>query len=99
MAFTHGVYTSERSTALTAPITATAGLQVVFGTAPIHLVEDTKDVLKPQIVYTFEEAEKKLGFSEDFKNFTICMSMKACFDLYAVAPVVFVNVLDPASAT
>lgn len=31
--YKHGVYTSEQATSMTAPVTGTAGLQVVVGTA------------------------------------------------------------------
>ena len=37
MAYPHGVYNSEVDTSLTSPIQGSAGLQVIFGTAPIHL--------------------------------------------------------------
>ena len=39
MAYFHGVYNSEIDTSLTAPIQGSAGLQVIFGTAPLHLSE------------------------------------------------------------
>ena len=37
MAFQHGVRVSEQPTSLIAPVLGTAGLQVVFGTAPVNL--------------------------------------------------------------
>ena len=40
MSYNHGVYNREIGTSLTAPIRGTAGLQVIFGTAPIHLAAD-----------------------------------------------------------
>ena len=40
MSYFHGVYNSEIDTSLTAPIQGSAGLQVIFGTAPIHLSRD-----------------------------------------------------------
>lgn len=96
MAYRHGVYNQEQDTSLTAPIQSTAGLQVVFGTAPIHLADDpAAAVNKPVLVYSMPEAQKALGYSDDFKNFTLCQSMSACFQVFNVAPVVFVNVLDP----
>ena len=36
MAYKHGVYTSEVATSMVAPITGTAGLQVIVGTAPVN---------------------------------------------------------------
>ena len=40
MAFQHGVRTQEQPTSLVAPVLGTAGLQVVFGTAPVNLADD-----------------------------------------------------------
>lgn len=96
MAYRHGVYNLEQDTSLTTPIQSTAGLQVVFGTAPIHLADNPEAAVnKPVLVYSMPEAQKALGYSDDFKNFTLCQSMSACFQVFNVAPVIFVNVLDP----
>ncbi len=97
MAFQHGVRVSEQPTSLIAPVLGTAGLQVVFGTAPVNLAEDPYSVTNtPVIAYSWSEAVKKLGYSPDYKHYTLCQSMYASFQLIGVAPVVFVNVLDPA---
>ena len=39
MAFEHGVRILEQPTSLVAPVLGTAGLQVVFGTAPVNLAD------------------------------------------------------------
>ena len=39
MAYKHGVYTSEVATSMVAPITGTAGLQVIVGTAPVNILQ------------------------------------------------------------
>lgn len=97
MAFYHGVKTSEQATSVIAPVQTTAGLPIVFGTAPVHLTEDPNAVVnKPIICYSWEEAVQQLGYSEDWAHFTLCEAMYAQFKLYGVAPIVFVNVLDPA---
>lgn len=96
MAYTHGVYNAEQATSLTAPVESAAGLQVIFGTAPIHLAEDPFAAANsPKLCHSFAECTAALGYSEDFERFTICQSMDACFRVFAVAPVIFVNVLDP----
>ena len=41
MAYKHGVYNTEQATSLTVPVQGSAGLQVIFGTAPIHPVSYT----------------------------------------------------------
>lgn len=96
MAFQHGVRVSEQPTSLIAPVLGTAGLQVVFGTAPVNLADDPYSVTNtPVIAYSWPEAVKKLGYSADYAKYTLCQSMYASFQLIGVAPVVFVNVLDP----
>lgn len=94
MAFFHGIKTSEIDTAVVATAQTTAGLPVVFGTAPIHLAEEPK-INEPVICYSWSEAKKYLGYHEDWDKYTLCEPMYAEFKLFAVAPVVFINVLDP----
>lgn len=96
MAFFHGVRASEVATALVTPVNTTAGLPVVFGTAPVHLTADPeKYVNKPVICYSWDEAVSALGYSEDWDKYTLCEAMYSEFKLYAASPIVFVNVLDP----
>lgn len=96
MAYEHGVRVLEQATSVLAPVTGTAGLQVVFGTAPVNLAADPYGVTnKPILANSWEEAVTQLGYSSDFKSYTLCQSMYASFKLVGVAPVIFVNVLDP----
>lgn len=95
MAYKHGVYTSEVPTSIVPPVNTTAGLPVVFGTAPIHLAAEPAEANKPLLCYTYAEAVAALGYSDDWGSYTLCEAMKAAFALYNRAPVVFVNVLDP----
>lgn len=98
MPYQHGVRVLEQPTGVVAPITGTAGLQVVIGTAPINLAEDPEAVTNvPVIAHSFSEAVAQLGYSEDFEKYTLCQAMYASFKLFAVAPVIFINVLDPAT--
>ena len=92
----HGVGVIEQSTSLTTPVESAAGLQVIFGTAPIHLLKDpAAAVNKPFLCYSFAECQLGLGYSDDFKDFSLCQSMDASFRVFSVAPVILVNVLDP----
>lgn len=93
----HGVRVVEEGTDLAAPINGSVGLQVVFGTAPINLADNPNAAVNvPVLCYNFQEAKSRLGYSEDFEHYTLCQSMYASFLAYGVAPVVFINVLDPA---
>ena len=99
MSYFHGVYNSEIDTSLTAPIQGSAGLQVIFGTAPIHLSRDpAAAVNKPMLCYSFAECSQNVGYSDNFKDFTLCQSIDACFRVFNIAPIILVNVLDPKKA-
>lgn len=99
MAYKHGVYNSEIDTSLTTPIQGSAGLQVIFGTAPIHLAADPyKAANTLKLCYSFAECQQAVGYSDNFKAFTLCQSIDACFRVFNVAPIILVNVLDPTKA-
>ena len=96
MAYNHGIRIEEQATSIVAPITGSAGLQVVIGTAPINLAKDPYSVTNvPLIAYSFSEAASQLGYSDDFKKFTLCQSMDASFRIFNVAPIIVINVVDP----
>jgi len=98
MPYQHGVRVLEQPTGVVAPILGTAGLQVVFGTAPVNLAKNPSKAAVtnvPIIAYSWKEAVEQLGYSDDWESYTLCQSMYASFKLFGVAPVIFVNVLDP----
>lgn len=98
MPYQHGVRVLEKDTGLVAPIRGTSGLQVVIGSAPVNLAENPTAVVNtPIIAYSWEEAVKQLGYSDDWASYDLCQSMYASFKLANVAPVIFINVLDPAT--
>lgn len=94
MALRHGIYGIEIPTKVVPPIVSDAGLPVVVGTAPIHLAQEPAEVNKPILIYNFEEAVRKFGYSEDWEKYTLCEFMYSQFVLYGRAPVVLINVLD-----
>lgn len=96
MAFFHGAKASEVATSIVATVSTTAGLPVVFGTAPVHLTDDpTAHVNEPVICYSWSEATQKLGYNDNWDQYTLCEAMYSEFKLYNVSPIVMVNVLDP----
>lgn len=100
MSYFHGVYNSEQDTSLTTPIQGSAGLQVIFGIAPIHLSKDpAKAANTPKLCYSFKECQEAVGYSDDFNTFSLCQSIDACFRVFNVAPVILVNVLDPTKSS
>ena len=88
--FFHGVRTSEQATAIKAPASTTAGLPVVFGTAPLHLASDPAAVNRPVLCSSRSEAVAALGYSSDWEKFTLCEVMYSEFQLFNVSPVVLV---------
>ncbi|AMW99311.1 phage tail sheath family protein [Rummeliibacillus stabekisii] len=90
--YLHGVYSTE--TPSTEPPTVTKnGVQFVVGVAPIHLAKEPK-VNEIVIAESIDDVKKFLGYSDDFA-FGTSESAFASFEVAKVAPVVFVNVLDP----
>ena len=95
MVYKHGVYVSEVPTSIIPPVRTTAGLPFVIGTAPINLANEPS-VNKPILCYSYQEAVEAFGYSEDWDSYTLCEFIYSHFALFNVAPVVLVNVLDPA---
>ncbi len=99
MAYEHGTRVLEQATSIIPPIEGTAGLQVIFGTAPVNLATNPYAATNvPIIAYSYQEAVEQLGYSDDWDRktgYTLCQSMYANFKLANIAPVIFVNVLDP----
>lgn len=94
--YKHGILTTRKATAVTAPVTGTANVTVVIGTSPVNMCDDPyKAANVPIAAYTKADAIKRMGWSENFKDYTICSSIYASFDIFAVAPLVMINVLDP----
>lgn len=100
MAYKHGVYVKETATGIIAPRSVDSALPFVVGTAPIHLAGNglnaSAQTQVPVLCSNMEEAALKLGFSEDFEKYTLCELMDLFFNVYNKAPLIFVNVLDPA---
>lgn len=93
----HGVFIYEEATALTTPITGSCSVQVVIGTAPVNMVKEPEKVVNvPILANSAAEAMAALGYVDDFQTYTLCQTMYATNNIYRVAPVVYINVLDPA---
>lgn len=97
MAYKHGVYTSEVATSMVAPITGTAGLQVIVGTAPVNMLADPAAAVNtPLLANNYKEAVEAVGYVPDFEKYTLCECISAAFSVVGVGPMVLINVLDPA---
>ncbi|MDR3089851.1 MAG: hypothetical protein LBU39_08545 [Desulfobulbaceae bacterium] len=97
-AYRHGVYVNEVPTSLTPMRHVEARMPVVFGLAPIHLAPganaEPPAINKPTLCHSYADFVATFGASDD-PAFTLCQAARIFFRLYAVGPVVFVNVFDP----
>ena len=98
MAYRHGIYSKEVPTSITPPviIDGNSGLCVAIGTAASHLAQTPAQVNTPILAYNYQEAVSQLGYSEDFDKYTLSEVMSTFYVMFGVAPVVFINVFDPA---
>ena len=67
MTYKHGVYISEQPTSIVPPRTVSAALPVVFGAAPVNMVDDPP-VNKPVLAHTYQEAVAALGFEDAWEG-------------------------------
>jgi phage tail sheath protein FI len=93
MAYKHGVYVSQAQTSISTPVEAASGVPFIVGTSPVHTVNGK--VNDPVLCYSYADAVLQLGYSDDWEKYTLCEAMYSHFKLYAVAPIIMVNVLDP----
>lgn len=107
MAYVHGVQTSENPTSILPPVQSSAGIPFIVGTAPVNMT-DVSNVNKPKLCYSYAEAVKEFGYAAPVEEsasglkkheFTISEFIKSHFAFFQSAPVVIVNVLDPATMT
>lgn len=95
-AYKRGVYVGEQETSLIAPAEGTAGLQVIFGTAPVNMLEKPEEAVnKPKLVHSYTEAVSAVGYVPNFAKYTLCESISANFTIVNTGPLILVNVLDP----
>lgn len=94
MAFYHGVSTRQADTSVSTPVTADSGIAFIVGAAPVQTVGGKAN--EPVMCMNYGEAVTALGYSDNWKKYPLCEALYSQFKLYGVAPVVFVNVLDPA---
>ena len=92
---THGAKADKLTTSVSTPNVAASGIIFAVGTAPVQMVEDKK-INEVIMANNYAEAVKILGYSDDWKKYSLCEVIYTAFQLYTVAPIFLVNVLDPA---
>lgn len=95
--YNHGIISSERATAIERPSSIESAIGVVFGTAPVNMLKDPYAAVNvPILLSNYNDVLTKVGFSFDFKRYTLCQSIYSRFLKFKMAPIVVINVLDPA---
>lgn len=98
MAYKHGIYTDRVTNAGSLATRANGTIPVYIGTAPIHKTADfetngSERVNTPILINSYREAEKILGYSDDWAKFTLCEAVYAHFmnNKRPIAPIVVIN--------
>ena len=97
--YKHGVYTSELPTALLGIRTCESAVPVFVGAAPFPNGGTVADLNSNSAVlgYNLSDYKAKHGYDSDFSKWGLCEAAHVQFDIYGIAPAVFVNVMDPAT--
>lgn len=98
MAYKHGAYGELIPTQEALPLLGAITLPVYIGTAPIDTLESYESLVNaPIMVYSYEDAKEKLGYSDDWEKYTLCEAMYAHFknSIENIGPIILINVLDP----
>ena len=90
-----GVHIFEQATSVQTPKVASVGIPFVVGTAPVQSAAKPAKSNVPVLVTSWDEAVEKLGFSYDWKSYTLCEFMYSHLQLFGAQPVIFCNILDP----
>lgn len=91
----HGVYIKEQATSVSTPVVASSGIPFAVGTAPVQMADSPAKLGVPVLCTSWDEAVEQLGYSDDWKSFTLCEVMYSHFKLFGMQPIIFCNVLDP----
>lgn len=98
--YLHGAY-GHLDDSVVQDVTTSETVPVYFGTAPVGLVRGYADadvINVPVKLSSLADARAKVGYSEDFADYTLCEAIAAHFDNggTGIGPIYVVNVLDPA---
>ena len=91
----HGVYAFERATSISTPVVAATGIPFVVGVAPIQAAENPAAVGVPVLCTSWNEFVEKLGYSEDWDNYSLAEFGYSQFVLFNMQPCIFLNLFDP----
>lgn len=101
MAYQHGVFIQEQATSLVTPVEVNSALPVIVGTAPVHHlgVGVARPVNVPKLIYSMSDFVTVFGApaeGESAADYTLYEAANLYLARYKVAPIVAINVFDPA---
>lgn len=91
----HGINIREQATSVTAINAADSALPLIFGTAPVNMLENPT-LNEPVLCLSYSEAVKAFGSIKDNNDYTLLQAIEILYSLYGISKAVFVNVLDKA---
>ena len=99
MAYKHGAYGEIVSSSVSGA-QQSESVAAYIGTAPVNLIRgyaDANIVNMPVKVANMSDAQRKLGYSDNWEGFTLCEAFAEHFDnvIGNVGPIYVVNVLNP----
>lgn len=96
--YAHGIATSRSGGSIAEPTQCPGNATVIIGTAPINTAKSPyTSVNVPMLAKTKAEAEAAAGYSEEYDRYTLIHGTYAQFNQFGTAPVILINVLDPAN--
>lgn len=91
----HGISVSEQATSVTAINAADSALPVIFGTAPVNMLENPT-LNEPVLCLSYSEAVQAFGSIKDNNDYSLLQAIEVLYSLYGISKAIFVNVLDKA---
>lgn len=91
----HGISISEQATSVKSMIAGDSALPVIFGTAPVNMLENPT-LNEPVLCLSYSEAVKAFGSIKDNNDYSLLQAIEILYSLYGISKAVFVNVLDKA---
>lgn len=99
MAFQHGVYIQELSTAILGVSTCDSALPFAVGAAPVQTLGSNQPINQSQLITDYQTFVTTFGgvpAGESESDYSLSQFARIYFTIYGGSPVVFVNVFDPA---
>lgn len=93
----HGVFVTEGNGAVAAPSAATSGVVLAIGVSPIQAASNPAPIGMPILVESFSQFKERFGYSNDWAKYPLCEVAYSQFKLFAVKPLIVINLLDPAT--